>query len=60
MTEDTMAFLDEMQKRGGADFLKELAGAVLQWPMEFDVEGRCGAIRTLGGAHHPAQRLART
>jgi hypothetical protein len=45
MTEDTMAFLDQMQKRGGGDFLKELAEAVLQRLMEFDVEGRIGAGR---------------
>ena len=40
MTEDTMAFLDAMQKRGGGDFLKELAEAVLQRLMDYDVEGR--------------------
>src|SRR3981189_545994 len=45
MTEDMMTFLDQMQKRGGGDFLKELAEAVLQRLMEFDVEGRIGAGR---------------
>src|ERR1700685_1966441 len=45
MTEDTMAFLDAMQKRGGGDFLKELAEAVLQRLMDYDVEGRIGAGR---------------
>jgi hypothetical protein len=42
-----MAFLDQMQKRGGGDFLKELAEAVLQRLMEFDVEGRIGAAAWL-------------
>src|SRR3984957_13409363 len=45
MTEDTMAFLDAMQKRGGGGFLKELAEAVLQRLMDYDVEGRIGAGR---------------
>jgi putative transposase len=45
MTEDTMAFLNAMQKRGGGDFLKELAEAVLQRLMDYDVEGRIGAGR---------------
>lgn len=43
MTEDTMAFLDQMQKRGGGDLLKELAEAILRRLMEFDVEGRIDA-----------------
>jgi transposase-like protein len=56
MTEDTMAFLDQTQKRGGGDFLKELAEAVLQGLMEFDVEGRIGAGRCERSDERTTQR----
>jgi hypothetical protein len=42
MTEDTMTFVDQIQKLGG-DFMKDLVEAVLQRLMEIDVEGRIGA-----------------
>jgi transposase-like protein len=45
MTEERMAFLELLQKRGGGDFLKELAEAVLQRLMEFEAEGLVGAGR---------------
>jgi len=45
MTDDTMPLLERLQKRGGGDFLKELAEAVLQRLMEFGVEGLVGAGR---------------
>jgi putative transposase len=45
MTDDTMPLLERLQKRGGGDFLKELAEAVLQRLMEFEVEGVVGAGR---------------
>jgi transposase-like protein len=45
MTDDTMPLLERLQKRGGGDFLKELAEAVLQRLMEFEVEGLVGAGR---------------
>jgi putative transposase len=38
-----MAFLERLQKRGGGDFLKELAEAVLDRLMQLDVEGLIGA-----------------
>jgi hypothetical protein len=40
MTDASIAFLDLLQKRGGGDFLKELAEAVLQRLTEFEAEGR--------------------
>jgi len=45
MTDDTMPLLERLQKRGGGDFLKDLAEAVLQRLMEFEVEGLVGAGR---------------
>ncbi len=37
MTDDTMAFLHQLRERGGEDLLKDLAEAVLQKSMDFDV-----------------------
>jgi len=45
MTEEMMPLLELLQKRGGGDFLKELAEAVLQRLMEFEAEGLVGAGR---------------
>jgi putative transposase len=45
MTDDTMAFLHQIRERGGADLLKDLAEAVLQKLMDFDVENQVGAAR---------------
>ena len=45
MTDDTMPFLDALLKRGGGDFMKELAEEVLQRLMAYDIEGRVGAGR---------------
>lgn len=45
MTDDTMPLLERLQKRGGGDFLREVAEAVLQRLMEFEVEGLVGAGR---------------
>jgi putative transposase len=45
MTDENMAFLERLQKRGGGDFLKELAEAVLDRLMQLDVEGLIGAGR---------------
>lgn len=45
MTEDNMAFLDRMQKLDNGDFLRDLAGAVLQMLMERDVDNLVGAAR---------------
>jgi transposase-like protein len=45
MTDDNMAFLERLQKKGGGDFLKELAEAVLDRLMQLDVEGLIGAER---------------
>jgi transposase-like protein len=45
MTDEMMPLLERLQKRGGGDFLKELAEAVLQRLMEFEVEGLVGAGR---------------
>jgi len=45
MTDDTMPFLDALLKRGGGDFMKELAEEVLQRLMAYDVDGRIGAGR---------------
>ena len=45
MTEDSMPLLELLQKRGGGDFLRELAEAVLQRLMEFEAEGIVGAGR---------------
>ena len=45
MTDEMMPLLERLQKRGGGDFLKDLAEAVLQRLMEFEVEGLVGAGR---------------
>ena len=45
MTEDSMALVELPQKSGDADFLRSVAGAVLQILMESDVEGVTGAAR---------------
>ncbi len=45
MTDDTMAFFNSIRERGGGDLLKELAEAVLQRLMEYDVENLVGAGR---------------
>ena len=45
MTEHTVTFLDRMQKLDGGDFLRDLAGAVLQKLMEHDVDNLIGAGR---------------
>jgi hypothetical protein len=37
MTEETVTFLDRMQKLDGGDFLRDLAEAVLQKLLEHDV-----------------------
>ena len=46
MTDDTMPFLDALLKRGGGDFMKELAEEVLQRLMAYDVDG-CNRRRPL-------------
>ena len=45
MIDDTMPFLDALLKRGGGDFMKELAEEVLQRLMAYDVDGCIGAGR---------------
>ena len=45
MTDDTMAFLNRIREGGGEDLLKELAEAVLQRLMDYDVENLVGAAR---------------
>ena len=45
MTEEKMALLELLQKRGGGDFLKEMAELLLQRLMEFEVDGMAGAGR---------------
>jgi len=45
MTDDTMPFLDALLKRGGGDFMKQLAEEVLGRLMAYDIEGRIGAAR---------------
>ena len=45
MTEGTVTFRDRMQKLDSGDFLRELAGAVLQKFMEHDVDNLIGAAR---------------
>jgi len=55
MTDEMMPLLERLQKRGGGEFLKELAEAMLQRLMEFEVEGVVGAgryERTDGRATH--------
>jgi len=45
MTDDTMAFFNVVRERGGDDLLKDLAEAVLQKLMDYDVENLVGAAR---------------
>jgi transposase-like protein len=45
MTDDTMAFFNLVRERGGGDLLKDLAEAVLQKLMDYDVENLVGAAR---------------
>ena len=45
MTDDTMPLLDALLKRGGGDFMKNLAEEVLARLMAYDVEGQIGAGR---------------
>ena len=45
MTEERMALVELLQKSGDGDFLRSVAEAVLQIPMEADVEGVIGASR---------------
>lgn len=56
MTEDTMTFLDRMQKLDGGDFLRDLAGAVLQRLMEHDVDNLVGAARYERSGERTTQR----
>ena len=52
-----MALLELLQKRGGGDFLKEVAELVLQRLMEFEVDGVVGAAGTRVA---PSARLGAT
>lgn len=45
MTDDSMTFLDTIQKSEDGDFLKTVAEAALQRIMDFDVENLIGAAR---------------
>src|SRR5919112_2923579 len=45
MTEDKLPLAELLAKSGDADFLRSVAEAVLQMPMEADVEGLIGAGR---------------
>jgi putative transposase len=45
MTEDGMALVELLQKSGDSGFLRAVAEAVLQIPMEADVEGLISAGR---------------
>lgn len=45
MTEDKMPLMELLQKRGGGDFLRELADLVLHRLMDAEVEGLVGAGR---------------
>ena len=56
----TMTILDQMQKRGRADFMKDLAEAVLQRLMEFDVERRIEAARCDRSEKRTAPSFRRT
>lgn len=56
MTDDTMPLLDALLKRGGGDFMKELAEEVLGRLMAYDVEGQIGAGRYARNAERTTQR----
>jgi hypothetical protein len=45
MTDDRLPLADLLAKAGDGDFLRSVAEAVLQMPMEADVEGLIGAGR---------------
>jgi transposase-like protein len=45
MTDDRMALAELLQKSGDGDFLRTVAEAVLQIPMEADIELLIGAAR---------------
>ena len=53
MTDEMMPLLERLQKRGGGDFLKDLAEAVLQRLMEFEVEGLVAPVATSGATAAP-------
>ncbi|WP_237478176.1 IS256 family transposase [Lichenibacterium dinghuense] len=56
MTDDTLPLLDALLKRGGGDFMKELAEEVLGRLMAFDVEGQIGAGRYERNEERTTQR----
>ncbi len=56
MTDDTMPFLDALLKRGGGDFMKDLAEEVLGRLMAYDVEGQIGAGRYERSEERTTQR----
>ena len=55
-TEDTVTFLDRMQRLDGGYFLRDLAGAVLQKLMDQDVDNLIGAARCEGSDERATQR----
>ena len=56
MTDDTMPLLDALLKRGGGDFLKDVAEEVLGRLMAYDVEGQIGAGRYERNEERTTQR----
>ncbi len=56
MTDDTMPSLDALLKRGGGDFMKDLAEEVLERLMAYDVEGQIGAGRYERSEERTTQR----
>ena len=56
MTDDTMPLLAALLKRGGGDFMKELAEEVLGRLMAYDVEGQIGAGRCERNEERTTQR----
>ncbi len=56
MTDDTMPLLDALLKRGGGDFMKDLAEEVLGRLMAYDVEGQIGAGRYERNEERTTQR----
>jgi putative transposase len=61
MTEDRLPLAELLTEAGGGDFLRSVAEAVLQMPMEADVEGLIGAgrheRRGVSGIPYAAGRL---
>ncbi len=55
-----MAFLSSICERGGQDLLRDLAEAVLQKMMDFDVENMVGAGRYERSDARTTQRIGRT